>query len=196
MGSPVAELGCLSPRRWDEALRRIIADPRERSRCWQMLIAAALSAVPSVTTVALRPPTLLLWNASASTPRGLYRVFPGGKIQRGDSVISSLREPFRSLAASRGYLPFGVPLVKRVAAVPGDRVCAGGGRVLIDGRLAVLRKTVDGQGRKLPAWSGCIDLDDGEYLLFGDSSSSFDGRYFGLTRNRQIIGRAVLLWHA
>lgn len=139
---------------------------------------------------------LLLWNVSASTPRGLYRVFPGGKIHRGDSVISSLQEPYRSLAARRGYLPLGVPLVKRVAAGPGDRICARGAGVLIDGRLAAVRKKVDTEGRKLPAWSGCIDLHDGEYLLFGDSSASFDGRYFGLTRSQQIIGRAVLLWNA
>ena len=46
----------------------------------------------------------------------------------------------------------------------------------------------------MPAWTGCHELAAGEYFLLMDSPDSFDGRYFGLTRREDLVGRAVLLW--
>ena len=179
-----------------DALRRIIEARRRRWRRLRIAAAAVFAAVPCAATVVVSPPPLVLWNVSASTPRGLYRVLPGGELHRGDSVIASLAEPYRTLAARRGYLPRGVPLVKRVAAIPGDRICARGAAISIDGKVAAVRKEVDARGRKVPAWSGCADLRNGEYLLLGESPWSFDGRYTGLTKGSEIIGRAVFLWRA
>ena len=89
-----------------------------------------------------------------------------------------------------------MPLVKRVAAIPGDRICARGAAISIEGKVAAVRKEVDARGRKLPTWNGCVDIHAGEYLLLGESPWSFDGRYIGLTRASEIIGRAVFLWRA
>src|SRR6185437_3636612 len=123
-----------------------------------------------------------IWNASASAPIGLYRVTHSRALSRGRLVLAS---PARSLAAfadARGYLPAGVPLVKRIAAVAGDLVCARGNAVFIDGRFAAARLAADGRGRALPAWSGCRKLQFGEvFLLMADVRTSFDGRYFGPT---------------
>lgn len=193
---PMAEIGCLPVALRGHAVASIIARQQERSRRWRIAMASALAAIPCIATSAISPPKLLLWNASASMPRGLYRVFPGSKISRNDCVVAWLDEPFRRLAAVRRYLPLGVPLVKRVAAVPGDRICARAATIRIDGRVMGLKKRVDAEGRRLPAWTGCEDLQIGEYLLLGEDPWSFDGRYFGPTRRRQITGRAVLLWHA
>lgn len=179
-----------------DVLRRTIAASRERGRRFRIIFAAASVAIPCVLTVVARAPPIVLWNASASTPRGLYRVFFGRKVRRGDIVIVALREPYRTLAARRGYLPLGVPLVKRVAAVPGDRICSGGATVNVDGKASLVRMARDTHGRALPVWSGCADLRAGEYLLIGESPWSFDGRYFGVTKASEIIGRATLLWHA
>ena len=190
----MAELAGLPATACGDALRATIEVRRRRLRRLRIAAAAASAAVPCAATVAVSPPPLLLWNASGSTPRGLYRVFPGARIDRGDSAIASLPEPYRTLAARRGYLPPGVPLVKRVAAIGGDRICARGATISIDGKTAAVRKGLDARGRTLPAWSGCVDLRAGEYLLLGDSPWSFDGRYLGPTRRPEIIGRAVLLW--
>lgn len=194
--SSVAEHGWLPAIRCCGSWRQTIAAGQERSRRKPILIVAALCSVPCAATLAVSPPMLLLWNVTSSTPRGLYQVYPGGEIHRGDSAIAALDGRYGRLAAKRGYLPVGVPLVKRVAAIPGDRICARGATVRIDGKVAALRKRNDSKGRKLPAWSGCEDLSAGEYLLLGESRDSFDGRYFGPTRSRQIVGRAVLLWRA
>jgi conjugative transfer signal peptidase TraF len=183
----------LPPTACGEVLRRIISRRRESARL-RIAAAAIIAAVPCVGTIATKPPTLLVWNASASTPRGLYRVYPGDGFRTGDSVIAALAEPYRSLAARRGYVPRGVPLVKEVAAVPGDRICARALTVSVRGKPVALRRAADALGRRLPEWNGCDDLGRGEYLLLGESPWSFDGRYFGVTRRGDIIGRAVLLW--
>src|ERR1044072_3681221 len=75
-------------------------------------------------TIALPPLPRLVWNASASAPIGLYAVSPGAALQRGDMVIAWPPSEARHLAASRHYLPSNVPLVKRVAGIGGDTICA------------------------------------------------------------------------
>ena len=101
----------------------------------------------------------------------------------------------RRLANARGYLPAGVPLVKRVAAGSGDRVCATGAVVFVDGEAVATRASIDGRGRSMPSWSGCGRLRGGQYLLLMRGvPASFDGRYFGVTGASQIIGRATPLW--
>jgi type IV secretory pathway protease TraF len=100
----------------------------------------------------------------------------------------------RGLAARRHYLPANIPLVKRVAAAAGEQVCARGAAILVGERLLAHRKTRDSAGRPLPRWTGCHRLGEGEYLLLTDSPDSFDGRYFGITRKTELVGRAVLLW--
>jgi conjugative transfer signal peptidase TraF len=140
------------------------------------------------------PAPRLVWNASASAPVGLYWVWPGDRARRGEMAIARVPERWRALAAERHYLPANVPLVKRVAATRGSLVCASGPRILIDGKLAATRLTHDRAGRPLPWWQGCRRLAEGEYLLLMDAPGSFDGRYFGITGRREIVGRARLIW--
>lgn len=157
------------------------------------LAAAALAALAS--TLVWNPRPALLWNASASSPVGLYRVDDPRKVRTGDMVVAWPPVPVRQLAASRLYLPLHVPLVKRVAAAAGDRVCARGGTILINGRPAAVRRRRDPRGRPLPWWSGCRRLGKAEFLLLSRSyARAFDGRYFGITQGRDIVGRAHLLW--
>jgi conjugative transfer signal peptidase TraF len=141
------------------------------------------------------PAPLLVWNASASAPIGLYRVYPGAPARVGEMVIASLPTDLRLFAARRHYLPLGVPLVKRVVAVTGGRICAQGARITVDGRTIAERRDRDRAGRPLPAWHGCRALARGEvFLLMASAPESFDGRYFGPTAAGDVIGRAVPLW--
>lgn len=157
---------------------------------------AALAVGGGVLLSLLLPPRpLLLWNDSASMAVGLYSVSAPAFPRVGDIVIAWAPPPARRLAAVRHYLPFGVPLVKRVAARSGDRVCAVHDRILIDGRTVARRRAHDPSGRPMPWWSGCSDLRPGElFLLSARGADSFDGRYFGPTRAAELVGRARLLW--
>ncbi len=146
------------------------------------------------TPATLVPTPRLVWNASASAPIGFYwRV--AGAPSRGDLVLARAPHWARRLAAERHYLPLNVPLLKRVAAIAGDVICASGDAVSIDGHVVAHRLASDRMGRPLPQWEGCKTLGAGEFfLLMADVPDSFDGRYFGVTERRDIIGRLEPLW--
>lgn len=177
-----------------EELRRIIAERRRRRRRLGIAVLIGCATVPLAASILWKPSKLLVWNASASAPVGLYRIHADTSARRGDMVVAWTPEPARTLAARRHYLPANVPLVKRVAAVAGDRVCAVGGAILINGRRIAVRRQSDAAGRSMPWWTGCRLLTGGERFLLMDSPASFDGRYFGVTRQEDLVGRAVLLW--
>ncbi len=164
---------------------------RERSHRAAIAVTALAAALGA--TVAVPPSPLLVWNASASTPVGLYAV-ASGRPAIGDWAIVRPPLAVRRLAAERHYLPLNVPLVKRVAATAGHHVCAAGERLTVDGRGAAVRHSLDGQGRSLPRWNGCRVLGTGELLVLGSAPDSFDGRYFGVLDETAVVGRAVPLW--
>uniref|UniRef100_UPI00215A7306 S26 family signal peptidase n=1 Tax=Escherichia ruysiae TaxID=2608867 RepID=UPI00215A7306 len=75
----------------------------------------------------------LIWNASASVPLGLYAVQPVGDLTLGDLVAVSPPEPLAQFITARGYVGPGVPLLKRVTALPGTRVCRTGTTITVHG---------------------------------------------------------------
>lgn len=177
---------------WGEQLR--VQKQRRRKLGRRTAIIAAGIALVGLTMVS-PPAPRLVWNASASAPIGLYRVSPGAPVSTGDMVVAWLPAKARALAAGRRYLPATVPAVKRVAAGPGACVCAIGGTIRIDGRAVATRLRADRLGRPLPWWTGCHVLGpDERLLLMAGSAASFDGRYFGVSRMADIIGKATLLW--
>jgi conjugative transfer signal peptidase TraF len=140
---------------------------------------------------------LIVWNATASAPVGFYRVLPTGQepLRTGELVLARLDTSTAHLYADRGYLPLGVPLLKRIAAVSGQLVCEPDGKLSIDGRHVADALPSDGRGRPLIPWHGCRRLQDGEiFLLMADIPASLDGRYLGPTPIRSVLGRAVPLW--
>lgn len=156
------------------------------------LALAALGCALAATIVA--PPTpRLVWNVSASAPRGLYVVGRLDGVDVGDMVIARMPASWRRFAATRRYVPANVPLVKRVAAGQGDTVCASGRRILVNGRVIAERLMADGAGRLMPWWNGCTVLDAGTLFLLMDNPASFDGRYFGPITRGDIVGGARLL---
>jgi conjugative transfer signal peptidase TraF len=177
---------------WSDA--RCVARRRRRRRA-RRAAALGLCCAGLVATIIAPPLPRLLWNVSASAPIGLWRIVPGAPLARGDMVIARTPPAMRALAARRAYLPEPVPLVKRVAAAAGDRVCAVGPLIAINGRTVATRRAADTQGRRLPWWSGCRTLGDGAlFLLMAGTPDSFDGRYFGPSRSADVIGKAIPLW--
>ncbi len=177
---------------WGETLR---AAKRRRRRLQHCAVLVTLGCMCLAATIVAPPLPRLLWNASASAPIGLYRVAPGRAVARGDMVIARTPLRVRALAASRRYIPANVPLVKRVAGVSGDLVCAIGSRITVNGRALATRRASDRLGRPLPWWAGCRTLRDGAlFLLMADTPDSFDGRYFGPTEAADVIGKATALW--
>jgi conjugative transfer signal peptidase TraF len=141
----------------------------------------------------LRP--ILVWNATASAPRGLYSITPVTELQAGDLVLVQPDPASAAVYAERGYLPLGVPLLKRVGALGGMHVCEHAGDVTIEGRHVANALPTDGRGRPMTPWSGCRALNDGEFFaLNADVPTSLDGRYFGPSLLSSMIGRAAPIW--
>jgi conjugative transfer signal peptidase TraF len=169
-------------------------DRTRRSRRQRRVFAVAALIGALGVTIALPSRPLLVWNASASAPIGLYGITAPHDIVAGDMVIARVPVAWRSLAAARRYIPAQAPLVKRVAAAPGDTVCAIGSDIIVNGQWRARRRRADGRGHPMPWWHGCKTLQDGAVLLLTASPASFDGRYFGPSKRSDIIGRAHLLW--
>lgn len=179
--------------RWRE-YRRGLA--RRAGRHWIAALVCVVITLPALAASSLYPPRpRLVWNASLSSPVGLYWVALPRDIEAGDRVIAWMPASARQLGAERHYLPSNLPLVKRVAAVGGDQVCASGSAIFVNGRLQAQRRARDGGGRPMPWWIGCEQLRRGDlFLLNPGVPASFDGRYFGITRAPDVVGSARLLW--
>lgn len=80
-----------------------------------MLGAAALTVAPAV----MDPQPVFIWNASGSVPIGLYRVVPEDRPAVPDLVAVMPPEPIAAFLEDGGYLPRGIPLLKRVVGLPG-----------------------------------------------------------------------------
>lgn len=180
---------------WGEEIRRRrLAKRASRLRIFATAV-VAIGATALAATLVWPPRPMLVWNASQSSPPGLYLVAPPRDVQPDEMVIAWAPAEARRLGAERHYLPSNVPLVKRVAAAAGDRVCAVGEAVFVNGRLATLRRARDGAGRPMPWWNGCENLRGGDlFLLTPRVPDSFDGRYFGITRAPEVVGSARLIW--
>jgi conjugative transfer signal peptidase TraF len=161
----------------------------------QTLSVTLLASSALISTLAMKHDPLLIWNASASAPIGLYAVQPPGKLGVTDLVVARPPESLTSWLAERGYLPKGATLIKRVAGLPGQKICRDGFALTIDGIPMAEALERDHAGRPLPQWRGCFVLHPGEiFLLNWDAPASLDGRYFGALPVSAVIGRAAPLW--
>ncbi|NGO54523.1 S26 family signal peptidase [Allomesorhizobium camelthorni] len=172
----------------------LIGSRLKRFRARRTIAVATLGLGLIGFTVLAKPSPWLVWNASASAPVGLYRVGFAAPA-RGDLVLVRPPEAVAELAEKRGYLPPNVPLVKRLAALSGEHVCAFNEAIIIGGEIVARRLETDAQGRPLPWWNGCRRLGRDEvFLLGGEATGSFDSRYFGPVPLASVIGRLVPLW--
>jgi conjugative transfer signal peptidase TraF len=136
-----------------------------------------------------------IWNASNSVPIGLYRIQPTGKLTITELVAVRPPDPLAAFLDLNGYLPAGVPMLKRVLALPGQTVCRTGVTITVDSLEMGQARERDGRNRRLPAWQGCRVIGEDElFVMNWQSADSLDSRYFGPLPASSIIGRAVPVW--
>jgi len=135
----------------------------------------------------------LLFNTTASAPLGFYVLRPGTPAV-GEWVAIKPPPHLARWMAIRGYLPLNVPLLKQVAARPGQVVCGRSGVLLIDGELVARARPRDRRGRALAPFQECRRLVVGEIMLVNAQPDSLDSRYFGPLPLVGVVGRARPLW--
>lgn len=163
-----------------------------------MSIGMAALCAPPVLRMFAQERVYLVYNPTDSVPRGWYRVRGFDSVtslQVGSIVLARLPAKVASLASQRGYLPSGVPILKRIGAVAPQSVCIREQAVHVDGALVAAVRTHDGARRPLQAWSQCHSLALDELFLLSDTNpASFDGRYFGPIATSAVLGIAHPLW--
>jgi len=135
----------------------------------------------------------LLFNTTASAPLGFYLLRPGAPVV-GEWVAIKPPPDLARWLAIRRYLPLNVPLLKQVAALPGQGVCGRGGVLSIDGEPVARARTSDRRGRALTPFQECRRLVAGEVMLVNAQPDSLDSRYFGPLPLVGLVGRARPLW--
>ena len=162
----------------------------------RLVVATGGIAIATIAlTAAWKKPPILVWNASASVPVGLYAVGDPGRLAIGELVVARPPEALADFLATGHYLAKGVPLIKHVAALPGAIVCRSGLALSIDGVVRAEAREHDHASRPLPSWSGCRTIAEDEvFLLNASEAASLDGRYFGPLPRASVVGRAVPIW--
>lgn len=161
----------------------------------RIVAVSALAVITIAATAVTDMPTRLVWNVTASAPVGLYAIAPADRLTVPELVAVIPPEPLAHFMVARGYVGNGVPLLKRVAGLPGQQVCRTGRTVTVDGVAIGDALDRDRIGRDLPVWQGCHIIAPGELFLMNPGvRDSLDGRYFGPVPARAVIGRARPLW--
>ena len=137
-------------------------------------------------------------NTTSSLPYGLYQKDNTLRsLQKGDLVLACMPDSMAELALQRGYVAKGkckngtVPVGKHIAATFGDTVNIDENGVTVNSVLVEnsAPARADEQGRSLKAADINKILSRDEFLLLNSKDNSFDGRYFGITRYEDILGR-------
>jgi conjugative transfer signal peptidase TraF len=167
-----------------------------------MGIGLAALCAPALVPISAHGRVFVVYNPTDSVPRGWYRVGSidnAASLHVGSIVLARLPADAALFAKQRGYLPSGVPILKRVGAIAPQSVCVREQLVHIDGALVATARTHDGAHRPLQAWWQCRPLAKGELFLLSDTNpASFDSRYFGPIAASDVVGiaRPLRTWSA
>ena len=156
-------------------------------RRWRSAAVATLAMAVSLGAVMATAPRVLI-NTTPSEPPGLYVRSP---MAPGPGHIVAFTAPAAAFPYANRRLSYlhRMPLLKAVAAGPGDLVCTLNGQLEIDGKARAPIAQVDQQGFTLPHWSACRRLTADELFVFSDRvPNSFDSRYYGPIRQTSIVG--------
>lgn len=158
----------------------------------RILAATAVASIALTGASVVSNDDKFIWNRTESAPTGLYWCLDRAPEKQEWAVVSA-GAPSSIWIAERNYLAPGWPIIKRVAGVAGDKICRHGTMVKINNKRVATAMARDGEGRALPAWSGCFILAPNEFFLLNDHPKSLDGRYFGATKKEDVSGAARLL---
>ena len=150
----------------------------------------------------------LLWNlgyrinTTKSVAQGVWKIH-SKKVDLGDYVLFCPKNnDLSSRAYHLGYLQFGFcpglyrPLIKRIVARPGDRIDVHNWiyvnhKKIVDSKIL----TKDSLGRDIPWKASSTHLNHHEYFAMATRiPNSFDSRYFGSIKKKQILGAAKPIW--
>jgi conjugative transfer signal peptidase TraF len=149
-------------------------------------------------------------NLTASMPIGLYALHQTTAIRRGTIVVACPPPTAQRLGLLKGYLApargllpqsrcaaGSAPLLKYAIAFGGDEIRIDSRGIALNGHLFDSRAVaqIDRSGRALATVpNGIYRIRHDEMWLYSPSRYSWDSRYFGPVKVRDILGTAKPIW--
>ena len=140
------------------------------------------------------------FNFTGSEPKGVYRITKiSNALSVGDLVVACPPEMAARLSVERGYVfsagkcPGGsFPFMKKIVAVPGDRVRVADIGIFVNGILVrnSSPRKVDSRGNPVPGILGYNKVTSGYWLVSSYSKLSYDSRYWGAIPAQSIFSYA------
>lgn len=141
-------------------------------------------------------PTMLI-NETPSEPLGVYRLVghDSREYRRGMYVVFPVPRELHALVYGRHWMRNGIPFLKELLGLAGDRVCIFPDRLEINDRPVGPIFSVDSNGQSLPHHPGCFVVQPGYFFAASQYlNKSFDGRYFGALALSVLQGEARPVW--
>jgi conjugative transfer signal peptidase TraF len=129
-------------------------------------------------------------NRSASAPVGVYWRQAITELRHGMLVAVPVPPSWHATALRMGIIPHAsTPLMKPVAALPGDEICITEEVLWVRG--VSYGPLVEGFS---PAFDGCVSVAVGEVFLASEVPRSFDSRYFGMIPVEVLTQEMIPWW--
>lgn len=145
----------------------------------------------------------LVVNYSKSARSGYYFIYNYHNYKRGDLVLVCIDDnKYTDILIKLGIIidtnsicKFNMPmLLKKIVAVPNDRVGINRYGVFVNGNL-IDNSNVFSEVRNIKLLPQTIKtiLQDGQYIVLGNTKTSFDSRYFGIIKKQDIKYHALFV---
>ena len=162
------------------------------------LVMAIAAVLIPMTTLAWEVvgPTILI-NETRSEPVGFYRLVAHTPedYRRGMYVVFPVPQNVRELVYGRHWMRNGIPFLKELIGLEGDRICIFRDRLEVNGRTVGPVFAVDSVGLPLPQHPGCFLVPEGSFFAASQYlDKSFDGRFFGALPLGILQGEARPVW--
>lgn len=119
----------------------------------------------------------LIFNVTESVPIGLYWVQDLENVHKGSLIVFRLNNAW---------------LIKEVAGIHGDLFCVNAeGDFKVNDRVLGKARTTDSHGKPLKRVGGCQKIAAEEWVVRGYGERSFDSRYFGTVKRRDVLCKAI-----
>lgn len=142
-------------------------------------------------------------NTTTSLPYGIYKLNKDKiTIQKKDLVLFCLNKSNSHKYGRRGYLGYGhcnlslSPIGKQIVATPGDDISVSSKGIIVNNNYLpnTQKAYADVFGNHLTGANIRKILDKDEYLVASFKENSFDSRYFGIVRKKEIIGKLKAIY--
>ena len=155
-----------------------------------------------------------VFNISESLPIGIYQKLEDKNFQKGDLVILDIPKERMDFMISRGYIDGNMlkTMLKRIEGVEGEtfkvltveelkgslfsennefssiEISSLPKKFLIkENKILGSISNFDSRGRQLPQIKSPLILNKDEFFVMGESDNSFDSRYFGKIKRKEIL---------